>query len=88
MDPTPFLDNNVPAGFFVSAEFTEIFLDPSKQDGSTETLTASNLDTTVRVLLSEINPEQELCDIHTALCPLVSARLQLLCSLVHHKLVL
>lgn len=74
MDPTPFLDFIIPPGDPrpVSAEFREINNDPSKTDEVTGELTMMNLGTTRRVLLDEINSAQELCDIHTALCPLVS----------------
>lgn len=73
MDPTVFLDFIVPGPLPVSDEFLEIFDDPTKRGSETlEMLSESNLITVREILLGEINPEQELCDIHTALCPLVS----------------
>ncbi len=72
MDPTPFL--NDPAGPI--ANITSIF-------NNRGNLLVSRVNVTRRILLEEINSLPELCEIHTALCPLVSRlsrRQYLLCQ--------
>ena len=76
LDALPFLGQYATSGATPSPEMTEdggrIFDDPSRDDSLQ--FIQNNLVTTAGILLVETNDEAALCDIHTALCPLVCWR--------------
>lgn len=75
MDPTPFYSDilALPLGDLPRLTFdgAQVQNDPSRDPFSTG-LTIANLDAVGQILFDETNAIPQLCDIHTALCPLVS----------------